>query len=125
MKRHLRLDDSSNVVSAAYDGDSNKLTVEFTSGAAYEYANVQPHQFAELAGAKSAGQWIRTAIIKQPEAYPCTKVRDKAAPGTSKLERYEAALQLIGSAEVSGKGVTSVNANAYDRLIVLAQEALK
>lgn len=123
MKRHLRLDDSSNVVSAAYDGETNVLTVEFTSGAAYEYANVQPHQFAELAGAKSAGSWIRGAIIKQPVAYPCTKIRDKAAPGTSKLERYEAALQLIASTQVPNDAAT--NRTVIQRMAILAQEALK
>lgn len=123
MKRQIRFDDSSNVTAAAYDGDAQKLTVTFSSGASYVYSNVQPHQYGELAASASAGSWVRSVLVKQPKAYPCAKLTEASKPGESKLERYEAALQLIASltpmAEVGGLTEPTLR-----RAIAAAKEAL-
>lgn len=76
--RELRTDDSSNVRRVAWR-DDDTVEVEFASGAVYSYARVQKHQFAEACGAESLGAWVSKTLVKNPVAYPVTKVRGPVA----------------------------------------------
>lgn len=53
---------SANIVSAAYDDDSEDLTIEFQSGDRYLYRNVPKTVFRRMQHAPSAGQYFYRQI---------------------------------------------------------------
>jgi hypothetical protein len=123
--RHLRVDDSSNVLSVAYDPDKQTLDVEFAAGSAYRYRNVQPHQFGELAGSPSVGKWVSGTLVKNKAAYPFTKLDAATPPPETRLARMQVALEMIGSLDAPGQMTPKEMVTAIDRARILAQEALK
>lgn len=122
MKRQIRFDDSSNLADAAFDSTAEyPLTLRFKSGAVYRYRNVQAHQFAELCGADSAGQYVRR-ITGNSTAYPFEKLADGAGGADS---RAAVALELIASLPASKDLDASAAKLNLDRARFAAQEALK
>jgi len=53
---------SSNLVSAGYDPDSERLEIEFKSGAIYEYYNVPPFMHERMMQAGSIGTFFNAEI---------------------------------------------------------------
>ncbi len=115
--RQMRTDDSSNV--AAVSWNSGKMEVEFTSGAVYRYDNVQQHQFAEACGAQSVGKWVVSTLVKQPKAYPCTKLSEGTKLGREKMR---VALEMIAS--IGEPAVDSSAAQVLAQCVAAAREAL-
>lgn len=127
MKRSIRFDDSSNVRAAAYDGDTSTLVVTFDKGNSYRYGNVQPHQFAALCAASSAGSWVRAELVKQPVAYPCTRLEGPLTQleASDKLGRMRVALELIASLPKGDALDPTAARFNVDRARLAAQEAIK
>lgn len=69
--RELQHAGSSHIVSAAYDDETQELTVRFKNGA-YSYQNVTPKVAAEFESAPSSGKYF-DANIKGNPAYPYRK----------------------------------------------------
>lgn len=61
---------STNIASAGYDEASQTLEVEFTSGAVYQYYNVEPALAEEFFNAASKGQFLNVYI---KNAYPYSR----------------------------------------------------
>lgn len=53
---------SSNIATAGYDEPSQTLEVEFTSGAVYQYYNVEPGLAEQFFNAPSKGQFLNVYI---------------------------------------------------------------
>jgi hypothetical protein len=53
---------SSNIAACGYDPETRVLRVEFTGGATYEYAGVDPSAYEGLVGADSAGEYFHRHI---------------------------------------------------------------
>ena len=65
--RLLIVRDSSNISTVSYDKDQERLRVEFTNGAIYDYLGVPIIKFATLAAAASIGQTFSMLIR---DSYP-------------------------------------------------------
>lgn len=50
--------ESSTIARFAYDGDGQRLLVEFHSGSTYEYFDVPTHVFEAMCAAGSKGQFL-------------------------------------------------------------------
>ncbi len=72
--RELHTDESSNILVVRYDGNTQKLEVEFANHGRYEYADVPSNLFGKLAMAESIGSFFNARIKKQFEA---TKLPDR------------------------------------------------
>lgn len=53
---------SSNIASIGYDEDSNTLEIEFRNGGVYQYFDVPFHEYDDLMGAESKGQYLANHI---------------------------------------------------------------
>jgi KTSC domain len=53
---------SSNIKSVAYDAQTRQMQVRFTTGATYQYENVEPHMHNELMMADSKGRHFAAKI---------------------------------------------------------------
>ena len=62
---------SSNIASAGYDELSQTLEVEFTTGAVYQYYNVDSAMFEQFMLAPSKGQFLNVYL---KNAYPYSRV---------------------------------------------------
>ncbi len=53
---------SSQIAAAGYQQETQKLRIEFSSGALYEYDNVPLHVYGELMSAASVGSYFHSSI---------------------------------------------------------------
>lgn len=67
---------SSQINAIGHDSITNKMRIEFKSGALYEYSEVTPEIFGEFAKAKSIGSHFYKYIKPFPDAFPYAKLRD-------------------------------------------------
>lgn len=65
---------SSSVAAVAYDPATSTLEIEFTSGAAYHYTDVEAEAFLELLAASSIGRHFVQEIKGR---YPYTKMEER------------------------------------------------
>ncbi|HEY6438012.1 MAG TPA: KTSC domain-containing protein [Ignavibacteriaceae bacterium] len=64
MKTFMKLKDSSVIESYEYDDETLNLEVEYKSGVAYRYLNVDSGTFSKLQLAESKGHFIATEVKK-------------------------------------------------------------
>jgi hypothetical protein len=62
---------SSNLSGVDYNADTQTLTIQFSSGALYEYAGVSQNVYEQLRSSGSPGRFFQTAIR---DAYPTQRV---------------------------------------------------
>src|SRR5882724_132111 len=101
--RKLVVDDSSNVRSITFDVDEadvkGHLDVEFSSGGLYRYAECGVDDFASACHAPSVGKWVQTALVRQPQTHPATRL-ERSSPSPADVS-YLTTLQAIASMEPS------------------------
>lgn len=56
------VENSSSVVAHGYDASARRMRLTFKSGGSYDYEDVPPEVYAELAGAKSIGAHFHAHI---------------------------------------------------------------
>lgn len=66
--------DSENISVIKYNIDNGNMFVQFTTGAKYEYSNVDSHVFGAIIIADSVGVSFNSLITKNPDRYPFRKV---------------------------------------------------
>lgn len=62
--------DSSAATDIEYDARKQILTVKFTNGRTYEYANITPELHDQIIHAPSIGSFFNRNIVNKPTAYP-------------------------------------------------------
>lgn len=109
--RMMKIDDSSNVAAVGYDLAAATLRIKFHGGGLYDYPEITPVQFADLACADSVGRWVHTELVKPHRKFiPQTEVRDATTP-VDLAVRYRTALEMIATkAPVCGSCATLVDA---------------
>lgn len=73
--RRLKVPDSTNIESIAYDIAQRLMQVEFKNGDTYEYQHVEPIDWAMLCSSVSIGGWFATHIKPQPQTFPYRKLK--------------------------------------------------
>ena len=73
---------STSVARYAYDPETRRLYVEFTSGAGGYYANVPPELVDEFSYAESKGTFIGRRLKDNPQ-FPWTRLHSAASTGQS------------------------------------------
>lgn len=58
----MRVAQSSHIYNYGYDEPSQILTIQFTNGAIYNYANVDPNTYYSFAQSASPGQYFHSKI---------------------------------------------------------------
>lgn len=66
--------DSSTIAAIGHDANHNVMTVQFKSGAVYEYQNVDAKVYGVILNAPSVGKAFDAEVKKQPGKCPYTKV---------------------------------------------------
>lgn len=64
----MRPVNSSMIAAIGYDVDSQTLSVEFSKGGTYEYADVPPEEYDALMNAESVGKYFLSHIKPNYEA---------------------------------------------------------
>lgn len=62
MSNYHKFENSSSITSCDYDDENNVLTVEFTRGKSYQYADVPKSVYEDLKDAESPGKYFQSYI---------------------------------------------------------------
>lgn len=76
MNTNLTPVSSSQIAAVGYEELTLTMTVKFTNGNVYEYANVPKELFDKMMAAKSVGSFFSAEIKSKPETYPYDKIEN-------------------------------------------------